>query len=68
MSIKRAQQIIEKYGLVDNYDRLIDLNKELLQTMVVFPAAKMVYEAIKRIGDPLTDEEHLILFETFWED
>lgn len=67
MTIKSAQEIIEKYGLVDEYGRLIDLNKEFSKTIVLVPAAEMVYKAIKEIGDSLTDEEHIILFDTFWE-
>ena len=68
MSLKKSQQIIEKYGLVDEYGRLIDLRKEFSQTIVVVPAPEKVYEAIKRIGDPLTDKEHITVFDTFWEE
>ncbi|MBI2130601.1 methyltransferase domain-containing protein [Candidatus Woesearchaeota archaeon] len=55
MSLKDALNILEKYRI----------DKKLLSGDI-FYSSQYVYENIRRMGDPLSEEEHTVLFDTFW--
>ncbi|MBI2507360.1 hypothetical protein HYV89_00215 [Candidatus Woesearchaeota archaeon] len=55
MNLNNALKILEKYRI----------NKNLLSGDILY-SSQYVYENIRRMGDPLSEEEHIVLFDTFW--
>ncbi len=56
MSLNDAINVLEKYRI----------DKELLSEDILYNSQR-VYEHILGIGDPLSEEEHIVLFDTFWD-
>ena len=56
MSLNDAINILEKYRI----------NKELLSGDILYNSQR-IYEHILGMGDPLSEQEHIVLFNTFWD-
>lgn len=61
MTLEEVRQILERHGIVTNqYGNPLDFNQNTLGITAD------VYSVIKNMNDPLSDEEHILLFDTFW--
>ena len=55
MNLKKAQAVLKKYGI-----------KVSIGGGNTLSSTDSVYSLIKQLNDPLSENEHIILFDVFW--